>query len=163
MIKAIYILSRPVRTGKTTELDDWIRHARSVAGVMMPDVDGTRKLAEIISGDLYEFEVREPGEGVVTVGQYHFKEEIFQKGREILLGKHKVPIEWVVVDEVGPLEIRGGGGFEPAVSELINDYKAGSRKGKLLLVVRDTVLKKMQEHYGLEEAMVVKSLQDLAE
>ena len=76
---------------------------------------------------------------------------------------HKVPIEWVVVDEVGPLEIRGGGGFEPAVSELITDYKAGSRKGKLLLVVRDTVLKEMQEHYGLEEAMVVNSLQDLTE
>ena len=54
MIKDIYIFSRPVRTGKTTELKDWISHARRVAGVMMPDVDGTRKLAEIVSGDIYE-------------------------------------------------------------------------------------------------------------
>jgi len=162
MITDIYIFSRPVKTGKTSELKDWISHERKVAGVMMPDIEGTRKLAEILSGDIYDFEVQEPGEGIVTVGQYHFKEEIFQKGREILLGKHKVPIEWVVVDEVGPLEIRGGAGFEPAVSEVIKDYKEGSRHGKLLLVVRDTVLKEMQEHYGLEEATVVNSLEELS-
>ena len=156
----IYIFSRPIRSGKTTELLEWIRHERKVAGILMPDVNGSRKMAEIVSGDVYEFEVASAGEGIISIGKYHFKEEIFKKGQEILLVKQRIPVDWIVVDEVGKLELEGRG-FEPAVSELIKDVKEGSRKEKLLLVIRDSILETAVEQLHLDEAVIVNELKDL--
>ena len=156
----IYIFSRSIRSGKTTELLEWIRHQRKVAGILMPDVNGSRKMAEIVSGDVYEFEVASAGEGIISIGKYHFKEEIFKKGQEILLVKQRIPVDWIVVDEVGKLELEGRG-FEPAVSELIKDVKEGSRKEKLLLVIRDSILETAVEQLHLDEAVIVNELKDL--
>ena len=156
----IYIFSRPIRSGKTTELLEWIRHERKVAGILMPDVNGSRKLAEIVSGDVYEFEVESAGEGIISIGKYHFKEEIFKKGQEILLVKQRIPVDWIVVDEVGKLELEGRG-FEPAVSQLIKDVKEGSRKEKLLLVIRDSILETAVEQLHLEQAVIVNDLKHL--
>ena len=156
----IYIFSRSIRSGKTTELLEWIRHERKVAGILMPDVNGSRKMAEIVSGDVYEFEVASAGEGIISIGKYHFKEEIFKKGQEILLVKQRIPVDWIVVDEVGKLELEGRG-FEPAVSQLIKDVKEGSRKEKLLLVIRDSILETAVEQLHLEQAVIVNELKDL--
>ena len=156
----IYIFSRPIRSGKTTELLEWIRHERKVAGILMPDVNGSRKMAEIVSGDVYEFEVASAGEGIISIGKYHFKEEIFKKGQEILLVKQRIPVDWIVVDEVGKLELEGRG-FEPAVSELIKDVKEGSRKEKLLLVIRDSILEAAVEQLHLDQAVIVNDLKHL--
>ena len=156
----IYIFSRPIRSGKTTELLEWIRHERKVAGILMPDVNGSRKMAEIVSGDMYEFEVESAGEGIISIGKYHFKEEIFMKGQEILLVKQRIPVDWIVVDEVGKLELEGRG-FEPAVSELIKDVKEGSRKEKLLLVIRDSILEAAVEQLHLDQAVIVNDLKHL--
>jgi nucleoside-triphosphatase THEP1 len=158
--KNIFIFSRPVASGKTTELMDWIRYERKVGGILMPDIEGTRKLAEIISGDVYEFQVEGPGEGVVTIGKYHFKNEIFQKAQEILLGRQRIPVRWIVVDEVGKLEIDGQG-FEPAISFIIKEFKEGSRSENLLLVIRDSLLEKAVKHYALDNATVVNNLKEL--
>jgi nucleoside-triphosphatase THEP1 len=156
----IYIFSRPIRSGKTTELLEWIRHERKVAGILMPDINGSRMLAEIVSGDVYEFQVEGPGDGIISVGKYHFKQEIFNKGKEILLAWQRIPVDWIVVDEVGKLEMEGRG-FEPAVTELVKEIKDGARKERLLLVIRDNLLEAAVKQFQLEGAVIVNELKDL--
>jgi tRNA-binding EMAP/Myf-like protein len=46
-----------------------------------------------------------------------------------------------VVDEVGKLEIEREEGLEPVISELVSYYKSEKAVGKLLLVIRDYLLK----------------------
>ncbi len=161
MKNTIYVLSRPVRTGKTTELLEWIRRVHNVHGILTPDSGGKRLLAEIASGDLYGFEVDEPSDDTITIGRFHFKADIFEKARDILLSKPKTAVKWTVVDEVGPLEINEGRGLEPAVSELIRLFKDGDRKGNLLLVVRDSMLEKAIDRYNLSNATIVHDTQQL--
>ncbi len=62
--------------------------------------------------------------------------------------------DWLIVDEAGKLEVEQDKGLEPFLSQLIASYKQGG-KGKLILVVRDTLLDKAIEKYGLSYDMVI--------
>ena len=69
-------------------------------------------------------------------------------GKKLLLDCLSKDLDWLVIDESGPLELEGKG-LEPAVSKiLIEDEKYG---GNILCVVRESLLDKFVEHYMLED------------
>jgi nucleoside-triphosphatase THEP1 len=151
----VYILSRPVRTGKTTELTDWVKN-KNVAGVLMPDENERRQLLNLQSREVFNIQVLEANDNTVTVGHFHFDKTIFERANEILLEAVERNPDWIIIDEVGKLEIEKGVGLEPAVSEVIMHYN-----GKLLLVVRDSLLEKAIIHYRLIEPVIVHNLKTL--
>ena len=55
--------------------------------------------------------------------------------------------KWLVIDEIGPLELRGGG-LEPMVGKILNEYKR-TKNNRLIIVVRENLLEKVIEHYKL--------------
>jgi nucleoside-triphosphatase len=155
----IYIFSRPIRSGKTTELLLWIKDHGHVTGIVAPDIDGKRKLLDLATGWGYHLELDEPTDNSITVGRFHFDNEVFGKIREALLKEMTSGEDWLVVDEVGKLEIEQNAGLEPAVGAIIQHYKTSDKK--LLLVIRDTLLEKAITHYELQDAIVVHNLNDL--
>ena len=40
---SIFIFSRPVHSGKTTELLHWCNQQKNIMGIAMPDINGSRK------------------------------------------------------------------------------------------------------------------------
>jgi nucleoside-triphosphatase THEP1 len=56
---------------------------------------------------------------------------------------------WLIIDEIGPIELRGEG-LEPQVSQILKEYPR-TRKNRLILVIRDQLLEKVLEHYNLSE------------
>ena len=64
------------------------------------------------------------------------REEMYRKG-------------WLVIDEIGPLELEGGG-FCEVLKEILS-----KREGKILLVVRETLLEKVKEYFRIEEAQLI--------
>ena len=69
----IRILSRPVRTGKTSELQAFIKLQDSVAGFLTPDIDGKRMLYDIAEDIFYPFESDENEQSpVLKVGRFCF-------------------------------------------------------------------------------------------
>jgi nucleoside-triphosphatase THEP1 len=155
----IYIFSRPIRTGKTTELEEWIKDRDDVAGVFTPDREGRRCLLDISTNMLHEFEVSEPSASTVSVGKFFFSAEAFELAQDILL--HSTS-SWLIIDEVGKLEVEQHTGLEPAVSRIISYYhNASDINARLLLVVRDTLLEKAIDKYHLQDAHVIHSLQEL--
>ncbi len=152
----IYILSEPVHSGKSTLLMNWSKQQTSIAGVLMPDVDGSRKLYDIASQTYYDFQVAEKqGAGTIDICKWNFDEAVFQLGRDILLNAAKQRPDWLVLDEVGKLEMNRNTGFEPAVKELVEIYKQETGNAKLLLVIRDYMLEQSFAHYGLNSDMVL--------
>jgi nucleoside-triphosphatase THEP1 len=152
----IYILSEPVHSGKSTLLMNWCLKQEGVAGVLMPDVDGSRKLYDIAAGKFYDFQLDEKQEeGAVSICKWNFDENIFRLGRDILLNAAKQEPRWLILDEVGKLEMNRNTGFEPAVRELVELYKHQEGDAKLLLVIRDYMLEQSFEHYGLIREMVL--------
>lgn len=152
----IHILSEPVHSGKSTLLMNWSKRQPDIAGVLMPDVNGSRKLYDIATQTYYDFQVAEKQEaGTIDICKWNFDEKIFELGRKLLLNAAKQKPEWLILDEVGKLEMNRHTGFEPAVTELVKLYRQETGNAKLLLVIRDYMLEQSFTHYGLNQEMVL--------
>ena len=151
----IYILSGPIRTGKTSGLMERLSGKPGVGGFLTPDGPERRMWYNLASGEMQPFEM--PGEDTaasVNIGRFRFYEAAFRQMKTLLAEDPAL----LVVDEVGRLEVHENAGLEPELSAVIKDYKSGCRTGRLLLVVRDTLLEAAILKYGLEEAAVLTAL-----
>jgi nucleoside-triphosphatase len=151
----IYIMSEPVQSGKTTMLMNWVKTRNDVGGMLTPDILGKRKLMDIENNTWYDFEKEATYTGkAITVGKYYFDADIFGLAQKILLNTLKHNYGWIVVDEIGKLELHQQTGLEPAVSQLIEHYQKPSTTGNLMLVIRDYLLTDCVKHYDINEAVI---------
>lgn len=154
----IYILTQAVNSGKTTALQQWLRNKQvNAGGILTPDKNGRRQVYDIAEDIYYGFEVdgSYPTEHILQIGKYRFSTEGFKKAQEILLRSVKRDPEWLIVDEIGKLELEERTGLEPALTEVIAAYQNGKTKGNLLLVIRNYLLDEAVERYGLNTDMIL--------
>ena len=142
-------------------------------------LDARRFSAEdrLQAGD-HGFQPRHPGEetppgnraaaggGLVRIGPHAFREEAFVQARDYLVHAYASlpPGGVLVIDEIGPLELRGEG-LEPAVSCILAQSGGGDDRKKpdspptapraaILLVVREALVKGVCSYYGLNPRVV---------
>jgi nucleoside-triphosphatase len=147
--KTIYYLTGSVHTGKTTRLNEWIKYQKNVDGILAPIIDGQRHLHRIKTGELRQLELNDENSAqkIVKIGQYQFTGEVFDWARQQLYEAAQSCPDWLIIDEIGPLEL-GGEGLEPAVSIIISSLKTDNHT-KLLLVIRDRLLTEVLQHYKI--------------
>lgn len=155
-MSTIYILSQPIQSGKTTLLQEWVQTQNSVGGILTPDIDGKRKLLDISTNTYYDLQLAEHEDGI-RIGKFVFDAVVLQQSQTILGKAIKQQFEWVVVDEVGKLEMDRKEGLEPVLSEVIHYFKTQQTSTKLLLVIRDYLLQDAIHYYGLEDAQLLPS------
>jgi len=150
----IHILTGPVHSGKTSRLLNWADSLQSVDGIAAPLINSSRYLQRISTNrkKLLQIPVNSAVLDTEKVGTYHFLKDVFAWGRKILLDCAAKNLDWLVVDEVGPLELNGSG-LEPAVSEILNC--ADCSANNILLVVRDSLLSPVIEQYGFKKKEIV--------
>ena len=95
---------------------------------------------------LLEYHGDDKSTELTKIGNYNFLTSVFEWGREELYKAFLQKPKWLIIDEIGPLELRGEG-LEPEVSRILNDD--ANDKTNVVLVVRKTLLEKVTEHYGL--------------
>jgi nucleoside-triphosphatase THEP1 len=158
----IYILSRPIHSGKTTMLQQWVRE-HSCSGILTPDVDDLRYLYDIAAQKLHPLQVVIQHEKslVISIGKFIFLKSGFQLAQEILLRSLQLNTDWLIIDEIGRLEIDRYMGLEPAVSQVIKEYKEKNNKKRLLLVIRDYLTNTAIAHYSLQSAVVIQHLNEI--
>ena len=153
----IIIFSRPVQSGKTTALFQHIKNMNNVGGFLTPDVDGKRMFFDITKNKYHPFETNETDELVTQqIGRFSFLQSAFETGKSII-NKHNNQ-SFFIIDEVGKLEVEMDKGFEPAIKNLISNFKSKNYKGILLLVIRDTLLEKAIEKYDLQNVKLINHL-----
>jgi hypothetical protein len=155
----IYIFSRPVRSGKTTELQQWLLHTPNVHGILTPIHE--RKRVMYLPGHnlTLDFETDDAtSEPVIAVGRFLFLQSAFEAAQLVMQHARTDAAPWFIVDEAGKLEIEQDTGFEPALSALIKKYQQPATPGKLLLIIRDTLLEKAMHKYKLYGATVLNQL-----
>jgi molybdopterin-guanine dinucleotide biosynthesis protein A/nucleoside-triphosphatase THEP1 len=155
LIDQIYILSQPIQSGKTTLLSNWVRSKPSVAGILTPDIDGARKLYDISTNTYFDLQLPDTATDGIRIGRFLFDETVFKRAQDILKQASEQSPEWIVVDEIGRLEMDRKEGLEPEISVLIEYFKTHKLHSKLLLVIRDYLLEEAQKYYGMEEAVVL--------
>ena len=145
-MNSIRILTGKIKTGKTTRLMRWAASQKNIDGIFQPVIDDKRFVYHIGSRTLKPLETSET-ENITSIGKYNFSNETFAWSQKILSEYAAKNLDWIIVDEIGPLELQGKG-LEPAVSKLLSDRE--NIKAQILCVVRDSILEKFIEHYCLQ-------------
>jgi nucleoside-triphosphatase THEP1 len=137
----VAVLSGPVHGGKTTLLrratSSWAARGLRCAGFLSPAVtddagEGGYDLVEFATGRRRPYLRRHGPDGAERVGPFVFVPETLARAREII--RASGTSEPLVVDEVGPLELEGGG-LWPALGEAL-----GRADARILLVVREELV-----------------------
>ncbi len=136
----IIILTAPIQSGKTTSLINWPAARDNIYGILTPVVNGKRVFMNAQTREQFPMEATGE-EATLAVGRFLFSKNAFDKAVQII--RDAIPKEgWLVIDEIGPLEIRGEG-FCDVLKEVL-----AQRKNKILLVVREGLTEKVQEHFA---------------
>jgi nucleoside-triphosphatase THEP1 len=153
--RRITILTGMVHTGKTTALMQWVQGRDNVRGVLTPVVDGRRMFFDIQSRHVFPMEAGDD-EAELVIGKYKFSAEGFARA-DMIIRKSFPHDGWVVIDEIGPLEL-GGEGFAAVLKDLLS-----SKQRNILLVVRDKddVLQRVLDKFNINGAIVINSVTDL--
>lgn len=163
----IIIFSRPVHSGKTTDLLQWCKQEKNISGVLMPDIDGKRKILNLETNEIIGIECTDPDidhEVLIPVGPYYFYRSVFEKFNSLLPEMFLRCPNWLVIDEVGKLELDEKG-FYPAVKKILgpDSYWEKDKKNqtKLLLVVREGLCKAVITFFKIKQYTIVNCLEDL--
>lgn len=157
---SIYLYSRPVHSGKTTTMLNWSAQQDDILGILMPDIEGSRKIMDLASKEVFDIECTDPAntnEQLTTVGKYSFYTSAFEKANFLLMNAIDRDSKWIVIDEAGKLELAGKGFFN-AVAKAVKKYKDPSTPGNLLIVVRDSLVDEVIRFFEITNYTVIQDL-----
>ena len=160
---SIYIFSRPVHSGKTTELLQWCNKQKNIAGILMPDINGSRKILDLQTKNMFDIECTDATntkELLTAVGRFHFYTASFEKANAIVLAALNQTQGWLVIDEAGKLELDRKG-FYDSIVKTVEIYNNDNAAGNLLITVRESLCKEVISFFKIKDARVIHQLQDL--
>ena len=154
--KQLYILTAPIQSGKTTSLVKWSENRNDVYGILTPDVDGKRIFMNAHTRQLFLMEAKEGEMETFTVGKFIFSKTNFNRAIQIIQDGIDKP-GWLVIDEIGPLELKGDG-FSNVVKEVLT-----KRKHTILMVIRDkdNTVEKVKSYFNIIDAEQINDIAEL--
>jgi len=146
MKNTIKILTGKIHSGKTTSLFHFMNENDSVDGILAPIVNDKRKLYHISTKTMKDLEVDTSNELTISIGKYHFINETFIWANEQLESSYKQHPEWLIIDELGKLELKGEG-LHKSTKEILEDKS--NYNTKIILVIRDYLIGDVLDHYNI--------------
>ena len=162
---SIYIFCRPIHSGKTTALLEWCNRQENIAGVLMPDMNGSRKIFDVHSREVFDIECIDAAntkEDLTAIGRFHFYTSAFEKANSILINAMAREPAWLVIDEAGKLELEGKGFYRSIVGAL-EIYDNTERAGNLLISVRDSLCEAAITYFKIKNYRIIDGLEMIDE
>ena len=150
MDERVVILAGPLRSGKTTALSRWAGDL-DAAGFLTPEGARGRRIVRLDEEADLPFEAG-PAQGPAqVVGRFRILDSAFEAGARWLREGLRRKASWLILDEIGPLEMAGGG-FHAIFREVLETLARDGESTRLLVVMRDSVADEAAARYGLEFA-----------
>ncbi|NOT50379.1 MAG: hypothetical protein HOP10_03775 [Chitinophagaceae bacterium] len=148
----IFILTAPVRSGKTTSLMKWSEQRDDVQGILTPVIEGKRVFMNAATKEQFPMEATD-NETALSVGRFAFSIKGFEKATSII--RDAIDKKgWLVIDEIGPLELRGEG-FHDVLKEVVRRSKEN-----VLLIVREGLVKGVQDYF-VPDCLITNSINSI--
>ena len=144
-----YVLTGPRNSGKSLICNELVAeaHARGmdVAGILTgpsdPEPAAPREVVDLRSGASRLFGMPSTLGSDPLAPRWALEEDVFEWGNEVLT--EAVPCDLLIIDEVGPLELKGGRGWVAALDILeAGDFRAA------LVVCRPDLLDSLETRLG---------------
>lgn len=142
----IYILTGPKHSGKTSLVQQWCKGRTDVHGLLSPVIDGKRFFMDIDTGQTFFMETDDADTNAIEVGRFRFSRASFEKASHLLEISAKKK-GWLILDECGPLELKGEG-FAATLTHILQTPAPGV---KLVILVRDTLVHEMIRYFDLRQ------------
>ena len=158
---SIYIFSKPIHSGKTTALLQWSNHQKNINGILMPDINGSRKILDLNTKEVFNIECIDAlntTEPLTSVGRFHFYTAAFDKANSILINALTQKPDWLIIDEAGKLELEGKG-FYKSIIKAVNLYNNDKVPGHLLIAVRDSLCNEVISFFKIKNFKVIHELE----
>ena len=130
MTARVRLIHGDIDSGKTRRAAAWCEvegsAGRSVAGVLALKTPAGRRFMDIATGDEVALEHPAEGEVAVPVGRFLFRQAAFDWAVQRIHVAIQAGADAIVIDEVGPLEMRGAG-FAALLDLLARDHPAVER------------------------------------
>ena len=143
----LYILTGNIQTGKTTALLNWCKQRNDVSGIATPVINGKRYFLNIATTDTFKMEADETETNILNIGRFTFSQAAFDTANAILQQPSKS--QYVIVDEIGPLELQNKGLYESII------FLLKENKSNLLLVVREKLVEAVIEFFKLQQVTIL--------
>ena len=142
--RKIVIVCGEINIGKTTALQQWLstNHHFKITGFLTPKTLRERMFLKIDSNTYLKMLAEENELETLNIGKYKFSLSSFNDIANYTLKSLTSKPDFVVMDEIGPLELKGLGFHELLKSLLSSD-------SNLILVIRNTLLEEIIQHYHL--------------
>jgi nucleoside-triphosphatase len=160
---SIYIFTRPVHSGKTTELLQWYNLQKNIHGILMPDINGCRKFLNLSTKEVFDAECDDAGntmQPITSIGKFNFYTAAFEKANAALLHALSQNPHWLVIDEAGKLELDGKG-FYKSILKAVDLYGEGKVQGDLIITVRDSLTKEIIAFYKIKNYKIINTLKEI--
>ncbi|HMI77669.1 MAG TPA: nucleoside-triphosphatase [Ferruginibacter sp.] len=161
---SLILFSRPIHSGKTTALLQWCDQQKNVHGILMPDINGSRKILDIRTKEIFDIQCTDPAntnEPLTAVGKFHFYTAAFEKANLILINALQRDPAWLIIDEAGKLELDGRG-FYNALENIIPLYKDTKQQGNLVITIRDSLCEEVIHFFRIENYRLIHQVEELA-
>lgn len=149
MKNEIYIFSDRLHSGKTTLLKQWTLSRNDVAGFLSPVIESKRYFLNL---ETQENRLLEVEKSALKIGSYHFDEAVFKWAVQELEKHFKSDKSWIIIDEIGPLEIKYSKGFHDKILHFINSK---FQNKKILFVVRDFLVADFIKKYQIDNVKIL--------
>ncbi len=158
----IYVLSDDIESGKSHALMKWLEGRTDVHGVLSPRNDQMeRYFLDVKTRESFAMQGDADHDAVISVGRYTFLKAAFDKANSIIEKATKDnDTGFVLIDELGKLELRSEGLHESAVMAI--DKAMHHKALHVLLVIRTTLLNVLLRKYTIENAEFL-SIEQLSE
>ena len=160
---SIIIFSRPIHSGKTTVLLQWCNRQKNIYGILMPDMNGSRKILDLHTKEVFDIEctdIENTSEPLVSIGRFHFYSKAFNRANSILLDALLQNPAWLIIDEAGKLELEEKGFYE-AIRKAAEAYDSKKNTGNLLITVRDSLFEEVIRFFKFQHCRVIHHLEEL--
>jgi nucleoside-triphosphatase THEP1 len=152
----LIILSAPIQKGKTTSLVKWSEKRTDVFGILTPVVEGKRFFMNAHTGHLFPMEAGREETETLDVGRFVFSKKNFDRAIQIVRESSQKD-GWLIIDEIGPLELRGEGFFAIA-KEILSGTNENQ---KILFVVREGMAERVKEFFQVNDIILINNVDDL--
>jgi nucleoside-triphosphatase len=147
MIRRVRILHGDIGSGKTARARDWatqqVMTGRLVGGVLARKTSEGRRFVDLMTGDEVPLEQPADGEEALAVGRFLFRRAAFDWAIVRVEAAVSAGAQAVIIDEVGPLEMRGDG-FAPLLDRLAHEFPVVTQ----VLLVRSSLTQAVAERFA---------------
>jgi nucleoside-triphosphatase THEP1 len=147
--KKIFIVTGDIQTGKTNSLKNWLANTVNIYGIVTPIINGKRCFMNANTNETFAMEAAtEAIEDYLPIGKFIFSKNGFKQAIQIIDTALNMQQQWLLIDEIGPLELKGQG-FAAILKKVLLTNGIS-----LILVIRTCLLQEVISAFAINSNLV---------